>query len=46
MLDRTVDELLAVDFQTITHPDDLDADLALYHDVLMGRRQSYTIPKR
>lgn len=33
-------------FQEITHPDDLDADLALLADCLEGRRLSYRIAKR
>lgn len=31
---------------TITHPDDLDADLALYQEVLDGTRDSYQLEKR
>lgn len=33
-------------FQQITHPDDLDSDLALVADCLAGRRRSYRIDKR
>ena len=40
------DELLRIDFQTITHPDDLDADLALMQQVLAGRLDSYGMEKR
>ena len=40
------DDLLRLTFQDITHPDDLDADLALVHDVLTGVRTSYTMEKR
>ena len=39
-------ELLCRTFQDITHPDDLDDDLALVHDVLAGRRTSYQMTKR
>ena len=39
-------ELLASHFQDITHPDDLEADLALVSDVLEGRRASYQMNKR
>lgn len=39
-------ELLASTFQEITHPDDLEADLALLDDVLQGRRSSYQMNKR
>lgn len=33
-------------FQQITHPDDLDSDLALVADCLAGRRRSYSLDKR
>jgi diguanylate cyclase (GGDEF)-like protein/PAS domain S-box-containing protein len=33
-------------FQQITHPDDLDADLALLNECLAGRRRSYRMDKR
>lgn len=39
-------ELLAATFQDITHPDDLEADLALLEDALSGRRSSYQLNKR
>jgi diguanylate cyclase (GGDEF)-like protein/PAS domain S-box-containing protein len=39
-------ELLRATFQSITHPDDLDVDLALVEDVLAGRRRSYQLEKR
>lgn len=39
-------ELLASDFQTITHPDDLDLDLELLRDTLAGRRDGYQMDKR
>jgi len=42
----TEQELLCRTFQEITHPDDLDADLALVDDVLAGRRSSYQMYKR
>ncbi len=35
------EELLQVDFQRLTHPDDLQADLALVQDLLAGRRSHY-----
>jgi len=38
--------LLATDFQTITHPDDLAADLNYLHDLLEGKIQSYQMEKR
>ncbi|MBT0177910.1 PAS domain S-box protein, partial [Listeria seeligeri] len=40
------EELLQVDFQRLTHPDDLQADLALVHDLLAGRRNHYHLEKR
>lgn len=33
-------------FQEITHPDDLDSDLALVADCIEGRRRSYRMDKR
>jgi PAS domain S-box-containing protein len=39
-------ELLARDFQSITHPDDLDADLAQARQVLDGALRSYQMEKR
>ena len=38
--------LLAGGFQQITHPDDLDADVAHVMDLLAGRADSYTMEKR
>ena len=38
--------LLVRSFQAITHPDDLDADLAYVEDVLAGRRRTYQMEKR
>lgn len=38
--------LLVRSFQTITHPDDLDSDLAYVEDVLAGRRRTYQMEKR
>ncbi len=40
------EELLATTFQAITHPDDLQADLAQVHRVLMGEIQTYQMEKR
>ena len=39
-------ELLVGSFRTITHPDDLEADLAQVAEVLDGKRRSYQIEKR
>ncbi|HTP23789.1 MAG TPA: PAS domain S-box protein [Solirubrobacteraceae bacterium] len=38
--------LLVRSFQSITHPNDLDADLAHVQDVLAGRRRTYQMEKR
>ena len=40
------EELRELTFQDLTHPDDLDADLALVADVLAGRRSTYQMNKR
>ncbi|AOU97900.1 hypothetical protein BI364_07920 [Acidihalobacter yilgarnensis] len=40
------DDLLETDFQHITHPDDLDADLALVSQLLAGDVPSYQLEKR
>lgn len=42
----TEDELLAIDFQSLTHPDDLDADLGCLHEMLEGKRNTYRMEKR
>ena len=39
-------ELLALDFQSITHPDDLDADLANVAALLAGEIETYAMEKR
>jgi diguanylate cyclase (GGDEF)-like protein/PAS domain S-box-containing protein len=40
------EELLQVDFQRLTHPDDLQTDLALVQDLLAGRCSHYHLEKR
>jgi PAS domain S-box-containing protein len=40
------DEMLALTFQDITHPDDLDADLASVRQVLKGETETYSMDKR
>jgi PAS domain S-box-containing protein len=40
------DELLGGTFQGITHPDDLDADLAFVRQTLAGQIQTYQMDKR
>ena len=39
-------ELLGRNFRAITHPDDLERDLALVEALLTGERESYTLEKR
>lgn len=39
-------ELRSLDFQTITHPDDLGANLSKYHEALQGRIEHYQLEKR
>lgn len=46
ILGYTRAELLALDFQTLTHADDLTTDLELLQDLLAGRRDHYHMEKR
>lgn len=46
MLGYDEQELLRHGFQDLTHPDDLDADLALFDQALAGEIDSYRIRKR
>jgi diguanylate cyclase (GGDEF)-like protein/PAS domain S-box-containing protein len=46
MFGRTRDELLALDFQSITHPEDRGRDLEALRDLLAGRRANYQVDKR
>jgi PAS domain S-box-containing protein len=46
MLGFSETELLRTDFRSITHPDDLEADLALARQVLAGVIPTYQIEKR
>jgi len=46
ILGYTREELLQVDFQRLTHPADLQTDLALVQDLLAGRRTHYHLEKR
>ena len=43
---RSQPDLLSKNFQELTHPHDLDADLALTRQCLDGTRDNYEIPKR
>ncbi|GAB1594876.1 bifunctional diguanylate cyclase/phosphodiesterase [Lysobacter claricitrinus] len=45
-LGHPVDALVALSFQQITHPDDLDGDLALVEKLLDGRIERYEMRKR
>ena len=42
----TRDELLAITFQDITHPDDLEADLEFVRQMLAGQIRTYGMEKR
>jgi PAS domain S-box-containing protein len=46
MLGYSEAELLGSDFQTVTHPEDLDADLAQVKAVLAGEIHTYQMEKR
>jgi len=46
LLGYTRDELLALTFQQLTHPEDLNADLDLLNQVLARRRENYAMEKR
>ncbi|MBB6096424.1 PAS domain S-box-containing protein [Povalibacter uvarum] len=46
LLGYTPDQLLRLDFQAVTHPDDLDKDLGLVHQMLDGTIRSYEMEKR
>jgi diguanylate cyclase (GGDEF)-like protein/PAS domain S-box-containing protein len=46
MTGRCLPKLLDLAFAEFTHPDDLAGDLALFDEVLAGKRDGYTIEKR
>lgn len=46
LLGYTHAQLLATDFQSLTHPEDLDTDLQLVRDTLEGRIHYYHMEKR
>lgn len=46
MLGYSRDELHKVTWSELTHPDDLDADLTLFNQILAGERDSYQLDKR
>jgi diguanylate cyclase (GGDEF)-like protein/PAS domain S-box-containing protein len=46
MLGRDRDDLMSLTWQDLTHPDDLDVDLALVQELLDDERQTYRLRKR
>lgn len=46
LLGYTPAELYALNFQQLTHPDDLDADLIQFNALLAGEIESYSLEKR
>ena len=46
LLDYPESALLALDFQSITHPEDLDKDLAQMERLMTGKADTYQIEKR
>ena len=46
IVDYSKDELLKMTFQDITHPDDLDADVERFAELMKGEIESYTMEKR
>jgi len=46
MVGYTRDELEQIDFQRITHPDDLESDLELMEQVIAGEIREFTLEKR
>lgn len=46
LLGYSAEELLALDFQTLTHPEDLEADLDFVGQLLEGKITSYCMEKR
>jgi diguanylate cyclase (GGDEF)-like protein/PAS domain S-box-containing protein len=46
MVGRHRKDIAGLRFREFTHPDDLQADLDLFDDVLKGKRDGYTIEKR
>lgn len=46
MLGHSEQELLAMDFQALTHPDDVESNLANFRALLAGKAASYQFEKR
>ena len=40
------EEILSLNFKSITHPDDLDIDRVLINELISGKRRSYRLEKR
>jgi diguanylate cyclase (GGDEF)-like protein/PAS domain S-box-containing protein len=46
MLGYSVAELMTMQFREYTHPDDLEENLRLFHEIMDGTRDSYQLEKR
>jgi PAS domain S-box-containing protein len=46
IVDYSAEELLQIDFQAITHPDDISGDLQFVKEMLAGTRSYYEMEKR
>ncbi len=46
MLGYTKEELMALTWVELTHPDDIDSDLELFNQVVSGKRDAYELDKR
>lgn len=46
MLGYSEDELISMNFQTITHPEDLNQDLEYLYEMLQGKLKTYQMEKR
>lgn len=46
ILGYTEEELKDLTFQDITHPEDLETDLSLLEELILGKRDGYTMEKR
>ncbi len=46
LLERSVDELRAIGFQAVTHPDDLEVDVSYVNKMLAGEISTYQMEKR
>ncbi len=46
LLGYSTDELRRMPFSELTHPEDFKAEIALFREVLEGRRDTYTLEKR